>query len=76
MSITSLILGIVLGLFAGLLLQEIRMRKLASDNARLEAEKNAASGAQGQMAAAFKAMSLEALNASRENFLALAQLDK
>lgn len=52
---------------------ESRNETLLQENTRLSAEKAVLENARQQMAAEFKAMSLEALNASRENFLALAQ---
>lgn len=59
---------------------ETQVKELLQQNARLESDiKNLAEQkalieqAKQQMAADFKAMSLEALNASRDNFLALAQ---
>ncbi|HCS22657.1 MAG TPA: DNA recombination protein RmuC [Rhodospirillaceae bacterium] len=59
---------------------EQQLQQLLQQNARLESDiKNLAEQkalieqAKQQMAADFKAMSLEALNASRDNFLALAQ---
>lgn len=52
---------------------ETRNESLLQENTRLSAEKAVLENARQQMASEFKAMSLEALNASRENFLALAQ---
>lgn len=59
---------------------EIQLQQLLQENARLQSEiknlseqKALIEQAKQQMAADFKAMSLEALNASRDNFLALAQ---
>lgn len=73
--ILSLLVGGALGLISGFFVfrNEKQLRDLLQKNAQLEAEKNAIENARGQMTAEFKAMSLEALNASRENFLALAQ---
>lgn len=52
---------------------ETQLRDLLQQNARLAAEKKSIEDARAQMSSEFKAASLEALNASRENFLALAQ---
>lgn len=59
---------------------EDHLHQLLQDNARLKTEIDSLSAQQAlieqakqQMSADFKAMSLEALNASRDNFLALAQ---
>src|SRR5690606_26632417 len=59
---------------------DAQVQELLQKNARLESavesvqeQKQLIETAKQQMSADFKAMSLEALNASRENFLALAQ---
>jgi DNA recombination protein RmuC len=73
--VLSLLIGGAIGLILGFFIfrNEKQLRELLQKNTQLEAEKNAIENARGQMASEFKAMSLEALNASRENFLALAQ---
>jgi DNA recombination protein RmuC len=52
---------------------EAQLQDLLQKNARLETEKKNLEEARAAMTSEFKAASLEALNASRENFLALAQ---
>lgn len=71
--IVFLLAGAVLGFLAGLLFFRKENAALLQKNAALEGERSALERARQQMSSEFKAMSLEALNASRENFLALAQ---
>jgi DNA recombination protein RmuC len=77
--IFSLAVGGVIGLLAGLMLgfglfrNDAEIKKLLQQNAQLDAEKKFVETARTQMSSEFKALSLEALNASRDNFLALAQ---